>query len=67
MSSQNGIKVLSLFDGMSCGRITFERANIKVTSYHASQIDQYAIQVTQANYPDTVQLGSITEWQSWNR
>lgn len=66
MSSQNGIKVLSLFDGMSCGRIAFERANIKVASYHASEIDKYAIKVTQANYPDTTQLGSITEWKSWD-
>jgi len=51
---------------MSCGQIAFERAGIKVDKYYASEIDKYAIQVTMANYPDTVQLGSITEWQSWN-
>ena len=60
------MKVLSCFDGMSCGQIAFERAGIKVDKYYASEIDKYAIRVTQANYPDTIQLGSITEWQSWN-
>jgi len=57
---------LSCFDGMSCGQIAFERAGISIKKYYASEIDKYAIQVTMANYPDTVQLGSITEWQSWN-
>lgn len=60
------MKVLSCFDGMSCGQIAFERAGIPVEKYYASEIDKYAIAVTMANYPDTVQLGSITEWQSWN-
>ena len=56
-----GINVLSLFDGMSCGQIALERAGIKVNNYFASEIDKYAIKVTQANYPNTKQLGSITE------
>jgi len=60
------MKVLSCFDGMSCGQIALERAGIPVEKYYASEIDKYAIQVTMANYPDTVQLGSITEWQSWD-
>ena len=60
------MKVLSCFDGMSCGQIALERAGIPVEKYYASEIDKYAIQVTQANYPGTIQLGSITEWQSWN-
>ena len=55
------MNVLSLFDGMSCGQIALERAGIKVDSYFASEIDKYAIKVTQANYPNTKQLGSITE------
>jgi hypothetical protein len=58
--------VLSCFDGMSCGQIAFERAGIPIEKYYASEIDKYAIAVTMANYPDTVQLGSITEWRSWN-
>lgn len=53
--------VLSLFDGMSCGRIALERAGIKVNNYYASEIDKHAIKVTQHNYPDTIQLGSVTE------
>lgn len=55
------MKVLSLFDGMSCGQIALNRAGIKVSKYYASEVDKYAIQVTQANYPDTIQLGDITE------
>jgi len=55
------MKVLSLFDGMSCGQIALEKAGIKVDNYFASEIDKYAIKVTQANYPNTKQLGCITE------
>lgn len=55
----NGINVLSLFDGMSCGHIALDRAGIKVNQYFASEIDRYAIQVTMANYPDTIQLGDV--------
>jgi site-specific DNA-cytosine methylase len=58
--------VLSCFDGMSCGQIALERAGISMEKYYASEIDKYAIQVTMANYPNTIQLGSITEWQSWD-
>lgn len=53
------MNVLSLFDGMSCGQQALERAGIKVDKYFASEIDKYAIQVTMANYPDTIQLGSV--------
>jgi site-specific DNA-cytosine methylase len=60
------MNVLSLFDGISCGQIALGRVGLKVDNYLASEIDKYAIQVTQANYPDTVQLGSITEWRNWN-
>jgi site-specific DNA-cytosine methylase len=51
-----GINVLSLFDGMSCGQIALNRAGIKVDNYYASELDKYAINVTQANHPDTIQL-----------
>ena len=54
-----GIKVLSLFDGMSCGRIALDQLGIPVEKYYASEIDKYAIQVSQANYPDIVQVGDI--------
>jgi len=58
---KEGINVLSLFDGISAGRIALERAGVKVNKYFASEIDKYAIQVTQKNYPDTEQLGDVTE------
>ena len=53
--SNNGINVLSLFDGMSCGQIALREAGIKVNKYFASEIDKFAIQQTQHNFPDTVQ------------
>jgi DNA (cytosine-5)-methyltransferase 3A len=53
------INVLSLFDGMSCGQIALERVGVEVDNYFASEIDKHAIKVTQANYPDTIQLGSV--------
>ena len=55
------MKVLSLFDGISCGRLALERAGIPVEKYYASEIDKYAIQVTQRNYPDTIQVGDVTK------
>lgn len=53
------INVLSLFDGMSCGQIALRRAGIKVNKYFASEIDKHAIKGTQANFPETVQLGNV--------
>ena len=53
--------VFSLFDGMSCGQIALNRAGISYGKYYASEIDKHAIKVTQHNYPDTIQLGSVTE------
>jgi DNA-cytosine methyltransferase len=55
------MNVLSLFDGMSCGQQALERSGIKVDKYYASEIDKYAIKVTMANYPNTIQLGSVTD------
>jgi len=55
------MNVLSLFDGMSCGRVALDRLGIPVDNYYASEIDKYAIQVSQANYPDIIQVGDVTE------
>ena len=55
------MKVLSLFDGISCGRLALERAGIPVEKYYASEIDKYAIQVAQKNYPDTIQVGDVNK------
>jgi DNA-cytosine methyltransferase len=60
------MNVLSLFDGMSCGQIALNRAGIKYDNYFASEIDKPAIKVTMANYPNTIQLGSVTEVKAEN-
>ena len=59
------MNVLSLFDGISCGRLALKKAGIKVDKYYASEVDKYAIQTTQDNYPDTIQVGDIQEWKKW--
>ncbi len=51
--------VMSLFDGMSCGRLALERAGLPITTYKASEIDKYAIKIAQKNYPDTIQIGDV--------
>ncbi len=51
--------VLSLFDGMSCGQIALRDLGIRIDRYYASEIDKWAIQQTQLNFPDTVQLGDV--------
>ena len=60
------INVLSLFDGMSCGRIALDKAGIEVGTYYASEIDKYAQIVSEANYPEIVRLGDVTLWQLWD-
>lgn len=54
------MKVLSLFDGMSCGRIALDRVGIKPSRYFSFEIDKYAIQVSNDNWDDVIQLGSVT-------
>jgi len=61
VTGSTGLNVLSLFDGMSCGQIALQRAGIKVENYFASEIDKHAIQVTQHNYPNTIQIGDVTK------
>ena len=60
------VNVLSLFDGMSCGRIALDRANIPVEKYYASEIDKYATTVSEANYPDIIRMGDVTKWEDWD-
>lgn len=59
------MNVLSLFDGISCGQVALERAGVQVDKYYASEIDKYAIQITQKNYPNTIQLGDVNGFDSW--
>lgn len=51
------VEVLSMYDGMSCGHIALDKLGAEITAYYATEIDKYAIQTTQHNFPDTVQLG----------
>jgi len=54
------MNVCSLFDGASCGQLALQRANISVDNYYACEIDKPAIQITQKNFPNTIQLGDVT-------
>lgn len=51
------VEVLSMYDGMSCGHIALDKLGAAVSGYYATEIDKYAIQTTQHNYPETIQLG----------
>lgn len=59
------MNVLSLFDGISCGRVALERAGANVENYYASEIDTKAIHIAKKNYPETIHLGDIEYWESW--
>jgi len=59
------LNVASLFDGMSCGQTALERAGFQLNNYFASEIDKYAIAVTQHRFPNTIQLGNVVDWRNW--
>lgn len=59
------MKVLSLFDGMSCGRIALDNIGAIVDEYLASEIDESAIEISSSNWDDVTQIGDVTKWQSW--
>ncbi len=59
------INVFSLFDGMSCGQLALQKAEVPVGTYHASEIDKWAIKVTEKNFPWTFQMGDITKLEDW--
>lgn len=59
------MKVLSLFDGISCGKVALERAGKSVTSYYASEIDKHSIKISTKNHPDVIDLEMCEElWVS---
>lgn len=60
------MNVLSLFDGISCGRVALDRAGIQYRNYYTSEIEKNAIKVAEFNYPDSIQLGSVENWKSWD-
>jgi len=53
------MNILSLFDGISCGRIALERAGISIENYYASEIDKHSKKIALANFPNTIQLGDV--------
>jgi len=55
------MKILSLFDGISCARVALERAGIPVETYYASEVDKYAIEISKKNYPDIIQLHDVRD------
>ena len=66
--TEEPVEVLSMYDGMSCGHIALDKLGAEITTYYATEIDKYAIQTTQHNYPDTVQLGDAFQVrnESWS-
>ncbi len=60
------MKVLSLFDGISCGMVALERAGIPVEKYYSSEIDDSAIKISNKNYPNIIRLGDVTQWRKWD-
>ena len=62
----NLMRVLSLFDGISCGYQALKELGFEVDVYYASEIDKYAIEVAKNNHPDIIELGDINLWKDWN-
>ena len=60
------MKVLSLFDGMSCGQIALRELGVPIERYYASEIDKHAIKQTKLNFPNTIHLGDVEKWREWN-
>ena len=59
------IKVLSLFDGISAGRLALERAGIQVSSYYKAEIDKFANKVSETHYMYDLNFGDVTKWREW--
>lgn len=59
--NKNGLVVVSLFDGMSNGQIALKELGVKVSKYFASEVDKFAMQQTQLNFPDTIQIGDVAD------
>ena len=66
--TEEPVEVLSMYDGMSCGHIALDKLGAEITTYYATEIDKYAIQTTQHNFPDTVQMGDAFQVrnESWS-
>ena len=64
-AASTGAAVDAMYDGMSCGHIALDKLGANITRYYATEIDKYAIQTTQTNYPETVQLGDAFQVRQW--
>ena len=60
------MNILSLFNGISCGMLALEKVGIKVDKYYSSETDKYANTVTDYHYPNTIQLGDVNNFDSWD-
>lgn len=60
------MNVLSVFDGISAGRLALQRAGVEVNKYYRSEIDKYASQVAMHHFPSDAQLGDVTKWREWD-
>ena len=60
------LNVLSLFDGISCTQAALQRSGVVINNYYASEVDKYAIQITNKNFPNTIQLGDVNNFSSWD-
>ncbi|MCP3899186.1 MAG: hypothetical protein GY707_05680 [Desulfobacteraceae bacterium] len=59
------MNILSLFDGISAGQVAMRQLGLPINNYYASEIDKWAIKITQKNHPDTIQLGDVCNWEDW--
>ena len=59
------LQVLSLFDGISCGKVALERAGFDKFQYWSSEVDKWAIQISENNHPTIARLGDIKMWREW--
>ena len=66
MANKNGITVLSLFDGMSCGQIALKKMGVKIENYYAAEIDKFAIKEVKENFPNTKHLGDVENYKEWD-
>ena len=60
-TSDEGLIVLSLFDGISCGKVALERIGLKISKYYASEIDKNAIRISEKNHPDIIHIGDVSK------
>lgn len=63
---ENGINVVSLFNGMGTLRQAFHNLGVKVDKYYSSEIKTFAIEVQQHHFPDVIQVGDVTKWREWD-